>query len=263
MSKIFWLSLLLLSGISLLAMSAGAFQQGGCGDGECRSCHNLSKKEAAALLSIGERKIIDLKIAEVPGLWEIDIRPRKKVFPVFIDFSKQYLFSGSLIKIADKQNITRERIINLNRVDVSRIPVDDALVVGRPDAKTKIIVFDDPQCPYCAKLQGEMKRVVEQRPDIAFLIKMFPLKIHPGSYAQAKAIVCAKSLPMLEDSFMGKILEMPGCETDRIEKNIALAAKLGIHSTPTLVFPDGRVIAGYRTAKDIIRLLGKAALKNK
>lgn len=261
MFQIFCLSSAMLLMLSLSGMPVWAFQQGGCGDGDCRTCHNLSKKEAAALLSIEEDKIIDLKISEVPGLWEVDVRQRKRAFPVFIDFSKQYLFSGSLIKIADNQNITRERIINLNRVDISRIPLGDALILGNSAAKIKIIVFDDPQCPYCAKLQKEMKRVVEQRPDIAFLIKMFPLKIHPAAYARAKAIVCANSLVMLEDSFMGKAIEAPGCETDRVEKNIALAARLGIHSTPTLVFPDGRVISGYRTGEDIIRLLGKPALK--
>ena len=40
----------------------------------------------------------------------------------------------------------------INKVDVSQIPVKDALVVGRKDAKTKVIVFTDPECPYCQKL---------------------------------------------------------------------------------------------------------------
>jgi hypothetical protein len=32
---------------------------------------------------------------------------------------------------------------------------------------------------------------------------MFPLKSHPEAYKQAKAIVCAKSVAMLEDSLAG------------------------------------------------------------
>ncbi len=263
MFKQFWSSVILLLGISLFAVQVGAFQDGGCGDGECRSCHHLSKKDAATLLSIEEKKIIDLKISVVPGLWEIDIQQREKVIPLFIDFSKQYLISGSVIKIANKRNITRELIVNLNLIDTTQIPLADALVIGNPSAKTKIIVFDDPQCPYCAKLQSEMKRVVEQHPDIVFFIKMFPLKNHPKAYKRAKAIVCAKSLTMLEDSLTGHPLNAPKCETDQIDKNLALAAKLGIHSTPTLVFPDGRVIPGYKPGKIIIQLLDRPVSKEK
>ncbi len=255
MFKRFRLAPALLLLVPLLAMPVDAFQQGGCGDGQCRTCHQLSKKDAATLLSVEEKRIINLKTAEVPGLWQVDVRQRKNVIPVFIDFSKQYLISGSIIKIADKKDITREQFVNLNLVNVSQIPLHDALVVGNPIAKTKIIVFDDPQCPYCAKLQEEMKRVVDHRPDIAFFIKMFPLKSHSEAYTRAKAIVCANSMTMLEKSLAGKPLDAPACETDQIEKNMNLANRIGIRSTPTLVFPDGRVIPGYKPWETIIRLL--------
>lgn len=238
-----------------------AFTQDGCGAGNCRDCHQLSKKEAANLLSVDKNRVLDLKISEVPGLWEVDLQQQDKVIPVFIDFSRQYLISGSVIKIADKQDITRDRFTDLNRIDISMIPLEDAVVVGNPAAETKIIVFDDPQCPYCAKLHREMKRVVDERPDIAFFIKMFPLKSHPESYTRAKAIVCAKSISMLEESLAGKVLEPPACETDQIEKNIGLASRIGISSTPTLVLPDGRVVSGYKSGETIIRLLEKPAQK--
>ncbi len=247
----------------LPALELQAFTQEGCGAGECRDCHQLSIKEAASLLSLAEESIVDLKISEVPGLWEIDVRQKESVIPLYIDFSKQYLINGSVIKIADKQDITRERFMNLNRVDVAQIPLEDALVVGGPAAVTKIIVFDDPQCPYCAKLHEEMKRLVGLRPDIAFFIKMFPLQSHPEAYTRAKAIVCAKSVAMLEESLAGKVLPAPTCDTDQIEKNMELAARLGIRSTPTLIFPDGRVVTGYKPGEAIIRLLESPAPKEK
>lgn len=237
------------------AHNAFSFTQDGCGSGDCRDCHNMNKKEAATLLSLSEDSISELKFAEVPGLWEVDIEQQGKIIPVYVDFSKQYLISGTVIKIADKQNITQNRYTALNPVDVSQIPLDDALIVGSPDAKNKIIVFDDPECPYCAKLQEEMPKVVAKRPDIAFLIKMYPLKSHPNAYAKAKAIVCAKSLTMLEDSLAGKELPPPICETDQIDKNIELANNIGIRSTPTLILPDGRIVPGYKPADEIIGLL--------
>ena len=78
---------------------------------------------------------------------------------------------------------------------------------GDKNAPYKVIVFDDPMCPYCAKLHGEIKKVLAKRKDIVF-IKMFPLPMHKGAYERAKAIVCEKSLALLEDSFESESLAL-------------------------------------------------------
>src|SRR5271169_317541 len=101
-----------------------------------------------------------------------------------------------------------------------------------------------------------MKKVIEERKDIAFYIKMFPLPMHKGAYDKAKAIVCEKSLALLEDAFAGKELPKPICETTVVDENIALAQKLGISGTPALIFPDGRVVPGAVDAKAIIGMIG-------
>jgi thiol:disulfide interchange protein DsbC len=101
-----------------------------------------------------------------------------------------------------------------------------------------------------------MKKIIEERKDIAFYIKMLPLlKVHPGAYEKAKAIVCEKSLTLLEDAYEKKQLPKPNCETTVVDENIRLAEKLGISSLPTLVFPDGRVIVGHKDAKDLINII--------
>ena len=85
---------------------------------------------------------------------------------------------------------------------------------------------------------------------------MFPLKMHPGAYEKAKAIVCEKSLSLLDDAFEKKQLPKPKCETTVIDENVKLGEKLGISGAPTLIMPDGRVIQGYREAAAIIELVG-------
>lgn len=99
--------------------------------------------------------------------------------------------------------------------------------------------------------------MVKDRPDVAFYIKMFPLKSHPGAYEKAKAVVCGKSLALLEDAFAGKELPKAKCATSAPLENSRLAEKLGIASTPTLVLPDGRVVHGYRDARALKELIGK------
>ncbi len=102
-----------------------------------------------------------------------------------------------------------------------------------------------------------MKKIIEKRKDIAFYIKMFPLPMHPGAYEKAKAIVCEKSLSLLDDAFEKKQLPKPKCETPVIDENLKLAEKLGITGAPTLIMPDGRVMSGYREADALIQLIVK------
>lgn len=112
----------------------------------CSKCHTLSKEEVSTLLKGFGAGIKVLGISEVPvkGIWEVDIETNGKKGPVYIDFSKKYMISGAIIEIGDRKNLTQERLTELNKVDVSQIPLDDALVMGDKKAKHKIIVFDDP-----------------------------------------------------------------------------------------------------------------------
>lgn len=112
-----------------------------------------------------------------------------------------------------------------------------------------------------------MKQITEKRNDVAFYLKMFPLtRIHPNSYKKSKAIYCAKKksnaegLALLEDAYAKKELPDPSCETDVIDKNIALGQKIGISGTPTLVFQDGRKKSGamnFETLNQLIDQTGK------
>jgi thiol:disulfide interchange protein DsbC len=102
-----------------------------------------------------------------------------------------------------------------------------------------------------------MKKVIEKRKDIAFYIKLFPLPMHKEAYAKSKAIVCEKSLSLLEDAFERKTLPAPKCETSAIDDNISLAQKLGISGTPAIILPDGRLLPGYLEADALIQQIEK------
>jgi thiol:disulfide interchange protein DsbC len=101
-----------------------------------------------------------------------------------------------------------------------------------------------------------MKKVIEERKDIAFYLKLYPLKIHPNAYEKAKAIVCEKSLALLEDAFAKKELPKAKCETKVIDENIKLAERLGISGTPAMVFPNGNLVPGAIDARKIIEMIG-------
>jgi thiol:disulfide interchange protein DsbC len=104
-----------------------------------------------------------------------------------------------------------------------------------------------------------MKKVIDKRKDIAFFIKMYPLPMHKGAYEKAKAIVCEKSLALLEDALAKKPVPSPKCTTSAIDENLKLVEKLGIRGTPALVLPNGNIIPGYKDADSIISLIDKSS----
>lgn len=99
--------------------------------------------------------------------------------------------------------------------------------------------------------------MLAERNDIAFYIILYPLPNHKGAYKKSKSILCERSLEMLEDALAKKAIPDPSCETTEVDDNIKLARKLGISGTPALIFPDGVVRSGFRTAEAIISLIDK------
>lgn len=265
----------LLMAFSLLSVSAFAFSQEagmGCGAGKCSDCHSLTVKEATTLLK-GIDKVLAVEFSELPGFWTVDAEKSGQKFPIFVDFSKKFVLAGSIIKLATGEDLTQQRISKLNtgkvaaasqsatakKVDRKSIKVDDAILLGRADAATKVIVFTDPECPYCKKLHIELQEVVKEDPGIAFLIKLMPLvKIHPNAYGISKTILCSSNpLAVLESSFSGAPIAPSACPTTKVDESMATAQRLGISSTPSLILPDGTLLPGYRKAADLLKAIKK------
>jgi len=249
--------LLIFVALLFCVQNAFAMTADGCGAGTCNECHSITKAETAQLLGNMVDRVNSVEFSEVPGMWVAEVEKGENKLPVYIDFSKQYLVSGNVIRLNDKENLTKQRSAQMNKVDVSTIPQEDALLLGKVSAKTKVIVFTDPECPYCKKLHKELKEVVRRDPNIAFLIKLFPLKMHPNAYEISKSIICSNSMELLEISFAGKPVPPASCDTAVVDQTLALVAELGIRSTPTLVLPDGLIVPGYKNAEALLALIGE------
>jgi protein-disulfide isomerase len=113
------------------------------------SDQQITAEDAQAALKevIPNVKILEVRPTPVKGLWEIALEAQGQKGLVYLDSSKNYVISGSILNIKTKANITQERFSELTKinVDASQIPLDDALVLGEKDAKNRVIVFDDPE----------------------------------------------------------------------------------------------------------------------
>ena len=81
--------------------------------------------------------------------------------------------------------------------------------------------------------------------------------MHKDAYDKAKAILCEKSLDLLDAAFEKKPLPKPSCDTKAVDENLKLAEKLGITGTPAVIFPDGTLIPGAMEADAIIRQIDR------
>ncbi len=232
------------------------FHQSGCA-GECADCHSLSIEEATELLQPErvDATVVNVKESPIKGLWAVILTQNDKNVVALIDYSKKFMVQGKLFSLSTLKNKAAGQ--RLNKVEISRIKTDDAIVMGNPDAEVKIIVFDDPDCPFCSKFHAEIKKILEQRDDVAFYLKMYPLPIHPNAYEKSKTIYCERSVELLEDAYAGKdIPPAPAdCDASAVDENIQLAQELGITGTPAIVFPDGTHIPGHMPAENFIMLL--------
>jgi thiol:disulfide interchange protein DsbC len=142
MAKFTIVAFLILSALLPIG-SASCFETRGQ---DCAKCHTLGNDEARDLLKgvFPDIKIVDIRVSPSKALWEVFSESGGKKGLIYIDFSKKYLFAGQVISIKERRNLTQERFNQLNRVDVSLIPLGDALVMGDPKAKIRIIAFDDP-----------------------------------------------------------------------------------------------------------------------
>ncbi|MBA4373060.1 MAG: hypothetical protein C0402_09410 [Thermodesulfovibrio sp.] len=255
--------------VALFLMSSPrAYSFGGCEE-DCAKCHSLEQREAEEILSkmkATDAKVAGIKMSPVRGLWEVSLDRRGRQDTLYVGFSKKQVVRGTIIDIEAPGNSLATVVQEKKPADIrpqaperyveaGKIPLEDALVLGDIHAAKKIVVFTDPDCPYCSKLHAELRKVIEEDKDIVFYLKLLPLKIHPDSLWKSQSILCNRSLTMLEDNFNKRPIPKPSCQSPVVEENVRLAAELGITGTPTLIMPDGFVLFGGRNARGIRNLI--------
>lgn len=240
-----------------LATPAFAMSGEGCG-GDCVSCHALSVQEANGILKeLGN--VTEVKPAAVRGLFELTLEKEGKSGLAYMDYGKKHLIGGQIFDIASRQVVGAPvpEMKRLERLDPATLTTEATLVMGNPKGKKRLFVFTDPECPFCAKMHVELKKLVALEPDLAIFIKLYPLKMHPHAYDKARVILGARSLALLEKSFSGRKLPSPGAKDLKkpVDETMRYAESVGINSTPTLVLPDGRILPGLKDAETIRKLL--------
>jgi len=176
------------------------------------------------------------------GLYEV--RAGNKV--VYTDSQGNYLFVGSVIDLRTHQNITAQRqeeLANaaLPNVKLSELPLDSAIKIVRGNGKRTVVAFEDPNCAFCKQLEKSLTAVT----DVTLYVFLYPI-LGPDSVQKSKAIWCSADRAKSWSDWMSVGTNIHGRDDCRnpIEENLALGEKLQVTGTPTMIFPDGKRIAG-------------------
>ena len=163
-----------------------------------------------------------------------------------------YLTVGHMFDIATRNDITDNlQQLTTPKIDLTKINTRDALLSKAPTkVNKKLIIFLDPDCPYCRQLEAQMgQQGINNKADIYYM--MMPLSMHPNAKAHTTNILCsAKPLDTLKE-YMVNNNESPqvsltdGCNIEPVLERIGSTARsLNINATPTIVTGDGTMIMG-------------------
>jgi thiol:disulfide interchange protein DsbC len=229
--------------------------------GKKQGCDAISPPEIQDILKnikANNAKVLYVKKSPLAGICEVAIEIGGQTNIFYFDIAKTHLFFGNLVEMKTMTNRTAQSVAEIQdkkRIDISKISLTAALVLGDLKAEKKVIIFTDPDCPYCSNLHNVMKQIIAKRKDIAFYIKMYPLEFHKDAYWKSKSIVCNNSLQLLQDCFDKKEIAKTDCKTEEVDNNLKLAKSLGITGTPAIILPDGRLRIGAMPEAELIKLI--------
>ena len=176
---------------------------------------------------------------------------------LFVRDDLSILVAGNVIDLATNKSLVVEiKARHPRKIDLSKLNLNDAIRFGH--GKKRLVVFSDPDCPYCRSLQAELTKLR----DVEVYLFPFPLDaLHPSAHVVATAIWCQGDRAAAWDDYLIRRVEPHGAATcpTPIERNVALGKALGIRATPSIVLPDGSLIEGSQQAERIEALVAEAS----
>lgn len=177
---------------------------------------------------------------------------------VYISEDLSILINGDVVDLKNNRSLTSTlREASRPKFNMADLREKDAIRFG--DGKRRIVVFSDPDCPFCRQLQAEIGKLQ----NVTVYVLPYPLAgLHPTAAAMAERIWCAPDRAAAWDAYLlrGVRPQEKSC-SNPLERNAALGVKYRIFGTPAVVFEDGSVIPGAVPASAIEARLAQLAKK--
>ena len=187
-------------------------------------------------------QVSNIQATEMLGLYSASLDNQI----IYLDENAQYMLVGSMVRLKDQKNLTKDLMLQQNSVEWKQLPLKDAIKTVKGTGKRQLFIFSDPNCPYCKKLEAELDKLN----DVTIYTLIYPLKSQ--SITVSKQVWCDPNQAYAWKNLLQKNVQ-PKEKTcaNPIERNLELGKKLGIEGTPTLIFGNGLKMVGGRSAEDI------------
>lgn len=206
--------------------------------------------------------VTDISRSPVPGL--LQVTSDMSIF--YITPDGEYLFFGDILDLnKDKSSwsITDQATRALRAQALAAVSTKDMIIY--PSTASKKIgnatIFTDIDCPYCHKLQENIKEYTDAGIEIRYLA--FPRSgPKTKSFEEAIKVWCAPDkAKAYSDAIALKEYPKDTCKNNPVMMEYELGQKMGINGTPTIVLDDGTKVGGLVDAKTLVKII-KDAQKN-
>ncbi len=201
-------------------------------------------------------EVDSVAVSEIPGMYRVQLKQGPMVYATG---DASYFILGDLYSVEPTgfTNLAEKQRSENRRLALAEIPQAKTIVFpAEGDAQAYITVFTDVSCFYCQKLHKEVPKLNRRGVEVRYLA--YPRQgIGSDGFRQLASAWCADdrqtTLTRLKNR---ETLPENVCPGNPIAEQFALGQQLGVRGTPAIVTPEGDMIPGYRSADDLLTLLG-------
>ncbi|WOJ96260.1 DsbC family protein [Congregibacter brevis] len=201
-------------------------------------------------------EVQSVKASELPGLYKVSIVSGPTVYATE---------SGDYFLVGDLYNVGLTGLVNLGELQrsndrkdaIAAVPEKHVIVFpAEGETLSSITVFTDVSCFYCQKLHKEVPELNRRGVEVRYLA--YPRQgIGSPGFRQLASAWCSDDRQATLTAFKNREeLEENVCPGNPIAEQFALGQQLGVRGTPAIVTPGGEMIPGYKSADDLIAVLG-------
>jgi thiol:disulfide interchange protein DsbC len=201
-------------------------------------------------------EVFKVESTPVSGIYQVSVSGNQ-VF--YTSEDGQFIFTGKMYQVAngkvtDVQQL-QQSLANIKRIQ--QVPDQNTIVYpAQGPTKYQLNIFTDVDCPYCAKLHQEIPALNASGVKVRYLA--YPRAgLESSSFSKIASVWCSDTPKQsLDLMYQNIVTDAAECDNSAIKAQYQLALELGIQGTPAIFFKDGKMMYGFHSAADLLKMVG-------